>query len=116
MEPIFFFFIFFIVVGVPLAFFFFKKIAPQTNKYDYQSTGKVLGRKPYEKNNRVYYVLLEYSYEGQLYREYTRYAINPEPCNNYLEPGSEIRIFINSKDPTDVYCGKYINGMGSKTR
>lgn len=116
MEPVFFLLIFFVVVGIPLVFFFLKKVKPQTAKYDVQSTGKILDKKPYEKGIGVYYVLLEYTYEGQTYREYTRTAANPGPWNNYLELGSVIRIFINSQDPTDVYCSKYINGMGSKTR
>lgn len=114
MNPVL-FFIIFAVIAVPVILFAKKKLEGGINKYDVRSTGKIVDKKPYEKNRTVFYVLLEYEYEGKQYREYTRNAAGPGPWNNYLEIGSESRIYINSSDPTDVYCGKHIHGMGLKT-
>lgn len=83
------------------------------DKYDVRLTAKIIDLKPYEKFGGLglYYPLLEYTFEGRTYREYSAIPDSPREVNAYLEIGAETRVFVNSEKPEEVSV-KYIKGMG----
>lgn len=86
------------------------------DKYDVSSRGIVIDSKQYEGliGRLSYYPLVEYTYNGKTYREYSTIPDVPLPKNKYFEVGAEIRIYINSKNPSE-FSAKYIRGMGGNT-
>lgn len=108
--------LFFFLLMIPVLLLVYRRLTVQTAKYDVESTGRIVGRKPNGRFGGTYYVQLEYVYQGHAYREFTRYAVGPGPWNGDLAEGAVIRIYINSRDPSDVYCGRRISGMGGKTK
>lgn len=112
------FFVMFLLLAAAAAVLFFvsKKLGFGKNidKYDVMRPGTVLEISQYGNNPGLYNVLVEYSFGDQTYREWSSMPAVPSSINSYLEPGSEIRVYVNSRNPSDV-SAKHINGMGSKT-
>ena len=98
--------IFAFVVG--LFFFIFRTFFRNRKRWSVKGTGTVVEAMPVNPvrdaliaHNITFYVVAEYTYEGQMYRERSQNGIYKTPRNGFLEPGETVVIWINPKDPRD---------------
>lgn len=108
-------FLIFLAIAIPVIVLAYFLLNSQYSKFDVRSRGVIKELKPYKNMHNYYNVLLEYTYEGIVYREYSVYPTYPKVSNKQLEIGAEVTIYINSKDPTSVYLGRTYVEMGKKS-
>ena len=66
-------------------------------------TGIILETKDYDNISLNLRAKVRYTYQGVTYEEYSGNGALPLQNNHYLEVGSEVKIRVNPKNPSDFY-------------